>query len=223
MIDSTAQRINMVESQVRTSDVTDRRIIRAMLEVPREAFVPEPRRALAYMDAPVPVTTASAGSPARALLAPRTFAKLVQLAEIAPTSVVLDVGCATGYSTAVLARLVKAVVAVEVDASLAAQAAETLRKLDVSNAVVVQGALEVGAPVHAPFDAILLNGAVEQVPDALLGQLRDGGRLVGVRAEGPAGRGQVWRRRGAVYDSRPMFDAGADPLPGFSRQPEFTF
>jgi protein-L-isoaspartate(D-aspartate) O-methyltransferase len=223
MIDSTAQRINMVESQVRPSDVTDRRILRAMLEVPREAFVPQARQALAYIDAPVPVGSASAGRPARTLLAPRTFAKLVQLAEIGPASVVLDVGCATGYSTAVLGRLAKAVVAVEVDSALAAQARETLRKQGVSNALVIDGALEAGAPSHAPFDAILVNGAVEQVPDALLGQLKDGGRLVGILAQGPAGRGQVWHRRGTVFDSRPVFDAGADLLPGFARQPEFTF
>ncbi len=223
MIDSTAQRINMVESQVRPSDVTDRRILRAMLDVPREAFVPQARQALAYIDAPVPVGPTSAGRPARTLLAPRTFAKLVQLAEIDPASVVLDVGCATGYSTAVLARLAKAVVAVELDPALAAQARETLRKQGVSNALVIDGALEAGAPSHAPFDAILVNGAVEQVPDALLGQLKDGGRLVGILAQGPAGRGQVWRRRGTVFDSRPVFDAGADLLPGFARQPEFTF
>jgi protein-L-isoaspartate(D-aspartate) O-methyltransferase len=147
----------------------------------------------------------------------------VQLAEIAPSSIVLDVGCATGYSTAVLARLAKAVVAVEADAALAARARETLRKLGVSNALLIEGPLEAGAGSHAPFDSILLNGAVEQVPAALLDQLRDGGRLVGVVAEGPAGRGQVWRRRGTVFDSRPVFDAGADPLPGFSRQPAFSF
>ena len=122
-----------------------------------------------------------------------------------------------------LARLAKAVVAVELDPALAAQARETLRKQGVSNALVIDGALEAGAPSHAPFDAILVNGAVEQVPDALLGQLKDGGRLVGILAQGPAGRGQVWRRRGTVFDSRPVFDAGADLLPGFARQPEFTF
>jgi protein-L-isoaspartate(D-aspartate) O-methyltransferase len=223
MIDSTAQRINMVESQVRPSDVTDRRILRAMLDVPREAFVPEARRALAYMDAPVQVAPASGGGPARTLLAPRTFAKLVQLAEITPASIVLDVGCATGYSTAILARLAKAVVAVEVDAGLAAQARQTLSRQQASNAIVIEGSLAAGAPAHAPFDAILLNGAAEQVPDALLGQLKDGARLVGVLADGPAGRGQVWWRRGAGFDSRPVFDSGADPLPGFARQREFTF
>jgi protein-L-isoaspartate(D-aspartate) O-methyltransferase len=223
MIDSKQQRINMVESQVRPSDVTDRRIIRAMLEVPREAFVPRSLQALAYMDEAVPAVEQAGGRSGRFLLAPRTFAKLVQLAEIGPDAVVLDVGCATGYSTAVLARLAKAVVAVEVDAALAARASQTLRQLGVGNATVMEGALEKGAASHAPFDAILLNGAVPGVPEDLLGQLRDGGRLVAVLADGAFGRAQVWRRTGNLFDPRPVFDAGAPPLPGFSRQAEFVF
>jgi protein-L-isoaspartate(D-aspartate) O-methyltransferase len=222
MNDTTEQRINMVESQVRPSDVTDRRIIKAMLEVPREMFVPEAMQALAYRDTPVPVKPPAIGAPTRTLMAPRTFAKLVQLAEIEPAAVVLDVGCATGYSTAVLAKLAKAVVAVEIDGTLATRAAETLRQLGVSNAVVIEAALEKGAPSHAPFDAVLLNGAAEQVPEELLLQLKEGGRLVGVIANGPFGRAQVWRRQGKIFDARPVFDAGAELLPGFSRRVEFT-
>ena len=222
MIDSKQQRINMVESQVRPSDVTDRRIIRAMLEVPREAFVPASLQALAYMDEAVPAAEGADGRPGRCLLAPRTFAKLVQLADIGPDAVVLDVGCATGYSTSILARLAKAVVAVEVDAALAARAKQTLRSLGVGNAVVIEGALEQGAAAHAPFDAILLEGAVPQVPQELLGQLKDGGRLVAVIADGAFGSAQVWRRTGKLFDPRPVFDAGAQPLPGFSRRAEFV-
>jgi protein-L-isoaspartate(D-aspartate) O-methyltransferase len=222
MIDSKQQRINMVESQVRPSDVTDRRIIRAMLEVPREAFVPQSLQELAYMDESVAATDDAGGRPGRCLLAPRTFAKLVQLAEIGSDAVVLDVGCATGYSTAILARLAKAVVAVEVDAALAARATLNLRHIGVGNAVVIEGALEEGAPSHAPFDAILLEGAVPQVPQALLEQLKDGGRLVAVIAEGVLGCAQVWRRSGKVFDARPVFDGGAQPLPGFARQAEFV-
>ncbi len=222
MTDFQEQRINMVESQVRPSDVTDRRIIRAMLEVPREAFVPEGMQALAYMDAAVPVTAPGDGADRRCLLAPRTFAKLVQLAEVEPDAVVLDLGCATGYSTAVLAKLAKAVVAVECEGSLARRASETLRQQHVGNAVIVEGPLEKGAPLHAPFDAVVLNGAVESNPDTLLGQLKEGGRLVGVIASGGVGRAQVWRRNGKLFDARPVFDAGAGPLPGFARQIEFT-
>lgn len=222
MTDSKAQRINMVESQVRPSDVTDRRIIRAMLEVPREAFVPPALNALAYMDEAVPVTKRVDGRAVRALLAPRTLAKLVQLAEIGPDNKVLDVGCATGYSTAVLAKLAAKVVALEVDDALAARAAETLRQLHVDNAEVLRGALEGGAPDHAPFHAILLNGAAQLVPQGLLEQLVDGGRLVAVLAEGGFGRAQLWRRSGKTFDARPAFDAGAEPLPGFSRAHEFS-
>jgi protein-L-isoaspartate(D-aspartate) O-methyltransferase len=223
MTDSKQQRINMVESQVRPSDVTDRRIIRAMLEVPREVFVPRSLQALAYMDEPVPAVEPAGGRSGRFLLAPRTFAKLVQLAEIGPDAVVLDVGCATGYSTAVLARLAKAVVAVEVDTALAIQATQTLRQLGANNALVIEGALEMGAPSHAPFDAILLEGAVPRVPGGLLEQLKDGARLVAVTADGTFGRAQVWQRTGKVFDSRPVFDAGAEPLPGFARQADFVF
>jgi protein-L-isoaspartate(D-aspartate) O-methyltransferase len=223
MIDSKQQRINMVESQVRPADITDRRIIRAMLEVPREAFVPAGLQALAYMDGPLPLGSRADGRARRALLAPRTFAKLVQLAEIEPESAVLDVGCATGYSTAVLARLAQSVVAVEVDAALAARAAETLRQLNVGNAEVVRASLEGGAPAKAPFDAILLEGAVSQVPDALREQLKDGGRLVGVIADGGTfGRAYLWRRTRGVFDVRPAFDAGAEPLPGFAREAQFS-
>jgi protein-L-isoaspartate(D-aspartate) O-methyltransferase len=223
MTDSKQQRINMVESQVRPSDITDRRIIRAMLDVPREAFVPSSLQALAYMDEAVPAVEPAGGRSARFLLAPRTFAKLVQLAEIGPDAIVLDVGCATGYSTAVLARLANAVVAVEVDAALAGRATQTLRQLGVNNALVIEGALEMGAPSHAPFDAILLEGAVPRVPGELLEQLKDGARLVAVIADGTFGRAQVWQRTGKVFDSRPVFDAGAEPLPGFARQADFVF
>jgi protein-L-isoaspartate(D-aspartate) O-methyltransferase len=222
MIDSKAQRINMVESQVRPSDVTDRRIIRAMLEVPREAFVPPALNALAYMDEAVPVARRVEGRVTRALLAPRTLAKLVQLAEIEAGDKVLDVGCATGYSTAVLARLAGEVVALESDDALAARAAEALRQLHVKNAQVERGALEAGVPGRAPFDAILLNGAVQQLPQALLEQLADGGRLVAVLADGAFGSAQVWRRSGHTFDARPAFDAGAAPLPGFARTQGFT-
>jgi protein-L-isoaspartate(D-aspartate) O-methyltransferase len=223
MTDSKQQRLNMVESQVRPSDVTDRRIIRAMLEVPREAFVPGELQPLAYMDDAVPVRRAGNGAEARYLLSPRVFAKLVQLAEIGPEAVVLDIGCASGYSTAVLARLAKRVVAVEADEGLAASAAATLRRLGVSNAMVVPGPLTAGAPERGPFSAILLNGAVPEAPQSLLDQLGSSGRLVGVLAQGSLGRATVWQRAGTTMDARAAFDAGAPPLPGFAREAGFVF
>lgn len=230
MIDSSLQRLNMVESQVRPSDVTDRRILKAMLDVPREVFVPASLAAMAYMDDPVAVVAGSNGATraTRRLLAPRAFAKLVQLLEIGPDAIVLDVGCATGYSTAVLARLARRVVAVECDPELAAQAAQNLKRLGVETATVQERALAAGALAEGPFDAILLNGAVPAAPMTLLEQLKNGGRLAGVVAEGPAEgpvlcRAQVWQRAGKTFDARLAFEAGAAPLPGFDTPAGFVF
>jgi protein-L-isoaspartate(D-aspartate) O-methyltransferase len=222
MTDFSLQRLNMVESQVRTSDVTDQRIIRAMLEVPRERFVPEELAPIAYMDDPVPVTTRTGGTPRR-LLPPRTLAKLLQLAEVGPDSVVLDVGCATGYSAAVLARIAKRVVALEAERELARRAAALLQDLGVANAEVVEAPLAAGAPANGRFDAILLNGAVPAVSDALLDQLADGGRLAAVLVQGPLCRAQLWRRSGHTIDRRPAFEAAAATLPGFEVPAEFVF
>jgi protein-L-isoaspartate(D-aspartate) O-methyltransferase len=222
MTDSKLQRLNMVESQVRTSDVTDRRIIRAMLEVPREVFVPQARASMAYMDEPVPVGPANGGG-ARALLAPRTFAKLAQLSEIGPEAVVLDVGCATGYSSAVLARIAKRVVALEVDPGLAQTARRLLAELGTSNVSVVEGLLAAGAPREAPFAVVFVNGAIEVVAPALLEQLEDGGRLVAIVTTGVVSRAEVWRRAGKSFDTSPAFEAGTAPLPGFERPPGFVF
>lgn len=222
MTDSKLQRLNMVESQVRPSDVTDRRIIKAMLEVPREKFVPDALRSLAYMDEPVALETGN-GAGARYLLAPRTFAKLVQLAEIESGATVLDVGCGTGYSTAVLCSLARRVVGLEADKALAERARRLLEELDVRGAKVVEGRLSAGIPAEAPFDAIILNGAVETVAQPLLEQLQDGGRLVAIVSEGPLCRAKVWRRTGKLFDARPAFDAGAAALPGFERPAGFVF
>ena len=226
MTDFYEQRLNMVESQVRPSDVTDQRIVRAMLEVPRERFVPAEFASIAYFDGPVPAAAPGSKRPSRGeprfLLPARTFAKLVQLAEIGPHSAVLDVGCATGYSTAVLARLAQRVVAVEADRDLARAAAATLQGLGAGNAKVIEGPLAVGAPAEGRFDAILLNGAVPAVPPALLEQVADGGRLVAMLHKGPVCRAHVWRRSGKVVDGQPAFDGAAAPLPGFEVPAEFV-
>jgi len=215
------QRLNMVESQVRPSDVTDRRILRAMLELRREDFVPESMRPLSYMDEAVQVAPHHDGVAARYLLPPRTLAKLVQLADIKASTHVLDVGPATGYSTALLARLAADVVALEVDADLCAKLKENLKAL--ANVRMVQGPLPLGAAEAGPFDAILLNGAVEAVDPRLLDQLKDGGRMVGVLASGSFGRAHLWRRSGDGVDTRPDFDAAAPPIPGFARPAGFVF
>lgn len=222
MADVALQRKNMVESQVRPNDVTDRRILNAMLAVPREAFVPTALKPIAYMDEALTLVKANAGSHARGLMAPRVFAKLVQLAEIGTNDVVLDVGAMSGYSSAVIARLAQTVVALEADTALADAATTALAELAADNAAVVTGELEVGYPSEGPYDAIVIEGAVEQVPPALLDQLKDGGRLVAVEAGVPS-RAIVWKRMGRKFDRRAVFEAAAPAVPGFEKKKEFVF
>ena len=222
MADIALQRKNMVESQARPSDVTDRRILAAMREVPREEFVPDDRRSLAYMDGDVRLTAAAPGKPARFLMAPRIFAKLIDLAQAGPSDVVLDVGTGSGYSAAVLGKLVETVVALETDAGLAAKAVTALAALALDNVGVVQGDLAKGWPAAGPYAAIIVEGAIAVVPDGLLAQLADGGRLVAVLTEGASSSAMVWQRRGAAFDRRAAFDATAPRLPGFDRPTVFS-
>lgn len=224
MADLSVQRHNMVESQVRPSDVTDRRIPRAMGDIPREAFVAAARKGLAYLDIDLPVESPGQGVlPGRVLLAPRTFAKLVQLAGVEASDVVLDVGCATGYSAAVLGRLAQTVVALEEDTGLAQEATRVLQALGADNIAVVQGPLAAGYPGEGPFDVIMIEGGVSAIPEALAGQLKDGGRLVAIISEGRAGRAVVWRRTGGTLSERDGFDAAAPLLPGFAPAKSFQF
>jgi protein-L-isoaspartate(D-aspartate) O-methyltransferase len=201
----------MVDGQVRTADVTDLRIIAAMLEVPRERFAPG-REAIAYLDADLQV------SPGRALLKPMVFAKLLQAAAIAPTDNVLDIGCATGYSTAVLARLGGRITALEEDTA-AAQAALG----GIANVSLVRGKLAGGWEQGAPYDVIMLEGACEVVPEALLRQLADGGRLLAVVGAMPMGKATIYTASGGRTTAQPLFDAAAAALPGFARPREFVF
>lgn len=221
MVDIATQRLNMVESQVRPSDVVDRRIPAAMSQIPREEFVPEALRAIAYMDDHVSLD-ATAAAP-RCLLAPRVLAKMIQHLELADTDLVLDIGCATGYSTAVLAHIAQTVVGLESDHALAEQAATALDRVGIDNAAVVEGALAEGHATEGPYDAILLNGTVDQVPPALLDQLKDGGRLVTIMAQSGYGRAMQWRRLDATFDAVWLFDATAPALPGFAHKREFVF
>ena len=217
MTDTRQQRINMVESQVRPSDVTDRRIIRAMLEVPREAFVPARAALLAYMDEAVAVSASRTARAARASCWRRArFAKLVQLAEIEPSSRRCWMWAAPPATRRQCwRRLAKRGRGGRGRRGTGRRASPGPAQAGRGNAMVVHGPLGAGAPAQAPFDAILLNGAVPEVPPALLEQLKDGGRLVAVVARGRVGRAQVWRRTGKAFDTRPAFDAAPRPLPGF--------
>lgn len=221
--DYEALRAKMVDGQVRTTDVTNLAIVSAMLSVPREEFVPSPRRPLAYIDEDLMVAPAAGGRPARWLMEPSPFAKLLQLARIAPDSVVLDVGCATGYSAAVLSRIAQSVIALEEDEALAGEATSRLARLGYDNAVVVTGPLAAGYPEEAPYDVILLEGAVETIPEALFGQLKDGGRLVAAEGSGNAAVAKVWVRDGDTVSAVRGFNAAVKPLPGFAKAPEFQF
>ncbi|MDX2259710.1 MAG: protein-L-isoaspartate O-methyltransferase [Hyphomicrobiaceae bacterium] len=223
IVDVALQRKNMVESQVRPSDVTDRRIPRAMGDIAREAFVPTHLRAIAYMDEDLTLVRAAPGRPARGLMSPRAFARLVQLAAIEPTDVVLDVGCATGYSSAVIARLAETVVALESDPELAEIATRTLRDAGADNVVVVAGDLALGYAAEGPYDAIVVEGAIEDVGESLLDQLKDAGRLVAIKSAGPVSRATLWRRLGATFDEREVFEASAPVLPGFALPRTFVF
>ncbi len=226
MVDFARQRQSMVDSQLRTNEVTDRRILSVMAELPRERFVPQRMRLLAYIDDSVEVFPARDGAPARYLLPPLALARLVQLAAIEPEDKVLDIGCATGYSTALLARLAGSVIGLEPEPELAGAAARVLGELSVANATIVEGALSEGAPREAPFNVILLNGSVEEIPDTLLSQLREGGRLVSILASGAnaprLGRAYLFVKIAGEASGLPHFDAGAKPLPGFSRAPAFA-
>ncbi len=222
MIDYSTARSNMVESQIRPNAVTARSVIDAFAEVPREAYVPKSAQSIAYMDEDIAVGLTD-GTP-RFVMHSMIQARLLQLAEIAPDNVVLDVGCCLGYSTAVLAQLADAVVALESDEDMAASAGDILVEQGVDNAAVVTGALNEGYKTQGPYDAIVLNGSVPSVPRALLEQLSEGGRLVAVISEGALGRAHLFIRHGDVFAERIAFDATIAPLPGFAvDEPAFVF
>lgn len=221
MTDFALARTMMVDNQVRPSDVTDPRIIGAMLETPREDFVPSARRALAYIDEDLLVREGESGR--RYLMAPTCFAKLVQFAAVKPGDLVLDVGCATGYSAAILARLAESVVALDCDSELVEAANEALLETGIANVAVVQGALAAGYPGEGPYDVIVLEGGVDFVPRTLIDQLKEGGRLVAVVGAGRSGRGTLFKRLGDDVASLAGFDCAAEPLPGFTREAEFIF
>ena len=220
MIDFAEMRRAMVDAQVRANDVTDLRIVSAMMDMPRERFVPASLKNFAYIDDDLLVKEEGGG---RYLMEPMVLAKLLQAADIAPDALVLDVGSATGYSTAVLARLAGQVVALEEDADLAAQGSALLVELGILNAAFVQGPMTAGWSGEAPYDVILLNGSVDAVPPALLAQLKPEGRLVAVVGRGRAGRATVFTNTSGGIGSRIAFDAAVPTLPGFGAVPSFVF
>ena len=214
-------RQKMVDGQVRPNDVTDIRILDAMLAVPREAFVPPNQRALAYLDLDLDVS--EGGAAKRFLIKPQVLAKMLQAAEIKETDKVLVAGSVTGYAAAVVARLAGQVVATESDPAQVAKAKEVLAQLGLANVTFKAAAVADGDPASAPFDVIVLDGATEVAPERLCGQLRNGGRLVGVFANTKPPRATIVTHSHGDFGHRALFDASAPVLPGLERLPAFVF
>ncbi len=210
------RRVMMVDTQVRPSDVTKFPIIDAMLSIPREVYVPPALREAAYMGECVQIGAN------RVLLEPRTLSKMLDALDIQPTDVVLDLGCGLGYSTAVIARLADAVVAVEEDDALAAEAQRTLSTEGVDNAAVIAGVLAQGAAKHGPYDVITIQGGVEAVPGTILSQLKDGGRIGAIFMEGALGTARIGHKAAGRVTWRFAFNAAAPIIPGFTTHKAFV-
>ncbi|UCI33810.1 protein-L-isoaspartate O-methyltransferase family protein [Mesorhizobium sp. B4-1-4] len=219
--DFSERRVKMVDGQVRTTDVTSAPLLEAMLVVPREIFVGAPQRDLAYIDEDIRIADGADG--ARYLMEPSPLAKLMQLAEISPTDSALDIGCGTGYASAILSRLARSVVALESESTLAETARSLLSPLGCGNVTVVQGPLAQGHAAAAPYDVIFIGGSVAKVPATLLDQLAEGGRLVAVEGQGNSGVARLFFKSGGIVTGRRAFNAAIKPLPGFEREHAFEF
>jgi protein-L-isoaspartate(D-aspartate) O-methyltransferase len=219
-VDFAEQREKMVDGQLRTTGVTAYKVLAAMSQVPREEFVPEELRPFAYSDRDLAV---GGGDVRRFLIKPHVLARLIELARIGEDDVVLEIGCATGYSTAVLSCLAGSVIAVESDPALASAARANLSRLGYAAASVVEGPLAEGHAAEAPYDVILFNGSVEEVPEALFRQLREGGRLIAVVGAGNTGMATLWTLSDGTLSSYRAFNASIPLLPGFVRERSFAF
>ena len=217
MFDTAMARRMMVDGQVRTADVTNLELIAAMLAIPREVFAPRSLADQAYLDSDI----ALGGG--RVLLKPMVLAKLIQGAQVGPHDHVLDVGCGTGYSSAVLSRIAGSVVALDDDAGLSRQAQDALKAVGAAKVTLATGPLPAGWPAAAPYDLILLNGATEVLPQLLGGQLKPDGRLACIFGRGPAAKATIYRMVEGHLVGRPIFDASAPVLPGFVAPPAFVF
>lgn len=216
MTDYSTRRTMMVDTQVRPSDVTKFPIIDAMLSTPREAFVPSALREAAYVGENLDI------GGGRTLLEPRTLAKMLDALAISPTDIVLDIGCGLGYSTAIAAGLAEFVVGVEDDAARAAEAQTVLSENGVDNAAVMDGALEEGSAKSGPYDVIMIQGAIEELPDTIAAQLRDGGRIGAIFAEGQLGVVRIGHKVDGHINWRFSFNASAPLLQGFQKSAAFV-
>ncbi|WP_076450176.1 protein-L-isoaspartate O-methyltransferase family protein [Roseivivax lentus] len=216
MSDYATLRRVMVDTQVRPSDVTKFPIIQAMLTVPREAFLPSDKAEIAYISEPIDIARD------RTVLAARTFAKMVDALNVTNDMLVLDIGCGYGYSAAVLARIAEAVVAVEEEADLAAEAPGILSETGADNVIVHEGPLKDGAPEHGPYDAIILEGGIEELPEGIAAQLKEGGRIACLFVEGRLGTVRIGYKIDGHLNWRYAFNASAPILPGFAQARAFA-
>ncbi len=216
MTDYAQRRTMMVDTQVRPADVTKFPIIDAMLSVPREAFLPRSLREAAYIGENIDL------GGGRVMLEPRTLAKMLDVLDVQANELVLDLGCGYGYSAAVIARMAEAVVAVEDQDALRSEAQSVLAEQSADNVIVQEGLLAAGAQEHGPFDVILIEGAVEHLPDTLLQQLKEGGRIACLFAEGALGVVRIGYKLDGQMSWRFAFNAGAPVLAGFERHAAFT-
>ncbi|WP_405403825.1 protein-L-isoaspartate O-methyltransferase family protein [Paracoccus sp. Ld10] len=216
MSDFAARRTTMVDTQVRPSDVTKFPVIDAMLTIPREEFVPASRRSVAYSGENLDI------GHGRVLLEPRTLAKMVDALDIQPDELVLDLACGYGYSAAVMARMAEAVVAIEDDAEMAREAEQRLSQAGIDNVAVLNASLTEGAPKQGPYDVIMIEGAVQDIPVAIVDQLREGGRIAALFVEGALGVARIGTRRNGQISWRYSFNAKAPMLPGFGLQRGFV-
>ena len=219
MTDFALARRNMVDGQLRPNRVNNALLLAVVGELPRERFLPDGMKSVAYSDEDVPLGNG------RYLMEPMVLARLIQTLQAGPEDKALVVAAGPGYGAALLARLVKSVVAVEGDAGLASSADQTIKALGLGNVTLVTGQAEAGAALSGPYDVILIEGSVRQIPPAILEQLAEGGRLVTVLAGGPGAMGvaQLVVKEGGVTSGRPLFDAGTPVLPGFAPPARFTF
>lgn len=212
-------RLNMVESQLRTNRVFGERLLDAFETLPRELFVPQNIRSISYVDEDLHI------GDGRYLMEPMVLGRLLQAADIQESDVALDIGCGTGYATAILARLCSTAVGLESDPGLVETANNLLSRMEISNAVVVQGELAAGYPKQAPYNVILINGGIEELPDGLTDQLAEGGRLMCVTRPSPGGigRARLYRKDDGVVSNRILFDASTPILEEFRAPERFVF
>jgi len=218
MFDFAQARQNMIDGQLRPNRVTNPALLEAVRDLPRERFLPAELQRVAYIDDDIPLPNG------RALLEPLVVCRMIQAADPKPTDVALDIGCGSGYTAALLSRLASTVFGIDSDPSLVQQAIANLSALSADNVVIAERPMAEGWPEHRPYDAIVVGGAVEFVPPALLEQLAEGGRLVAVVSEsGRAGAARLYRKIGGVVSSRTLFDASCWLLPGFAKPQQFVF